>query len=131
LRPVLVCGKESSMRSERQEIQHRRRQLQEQLRALSAEPVMRGSVYVRRRRCGRPRCACARDPAARHASRFLTVFLEGRTRGFHLRPEDEAPVQRAVAAYERLWRLVNDLTGCEVAELRRRVRERRRARGPA
>lgn len=117
------------MRSERQEIQHRRRQLQEQLRALSEEPVMRGSVYVRRRRCGRPRCACARDPAARHASRFLTVFLEGRTRGVHLRPADEAEVRRAVEAYDRLWRIVNDLTGCEVAELRRRVRERRRERG--
>jgi len=116
------------MKSELQEIQHRRRQLQEQLRALSVDPVMRGSVYVRRRRCGRPRCACARDPAARHASRFLTVFLDGRTRGVHLRPEDEAGVRRGVEAYDRLWRIVNDLTGCEVAELRRRVRERRRER---
>jgi len=119
------------MSSERQKIEQRRRQLQEQVRALSTEPLMRGSVYVRRRRCGRPRCACARDPAARHPSRFLSVFLEGRTRGFHLRPEDEPEVRRAVATYERLWRLVNDLTGCEVAELRRRVRERRRGRGPA
>ena len=118
------------MTSERQQIEHRRRRLQERLRALSAEPLMRGSVYVRRRRCGRPRCACARDPAARHASRFLTVSLEGRTRGFHLRPEDEAEVRRAVAAYEQLWRLVNDLTGCAVAELRRRVRQRRRGGGP-
>lgn len=116
------------MRSERQEIEHRRRRLQKQLRALSAQPLMRGSVYVRRRRCGRPRCACARDPSARHASRFLTVFLDGRTRGFHLRAEDEAEVRCAVEAYDRLWRLVNDLTGCEVAELRRRVRERRRER---
>ena len=117
------------MKSERQQIEHRRRQLQEQVRALSAEPLMRGSIYVRRRRCGRPRCACARDPTAQHASRFLTLFLDGRTRGFHLRPEDEAEVRRAVATYDRLWRLVNDLTGCEVAELRRRVRERRRERG--
>lgn len=117
------------MKSERQQIEQRRRQVQEQVRALSTQPLMRGSVYVRRRRCGRPRCACARDPAARHASRFLTVFLDGRTRGFHLRPEDEAEVRCAVAAYDRLWRLVNDLTGCEVAELRRRVRERRRERG--
>ncbi len=116
------------MRSERREIQHRRRQLQKQLRALSAQAVMRGSVYLRRRRCGRPRCACARDPSARHASRFLTVFLDGRTRGFHLRPEDDAEVRRAVEAYDRLWRIVNELTGCEVAELRRRVRQRRRQR---
>jgi hypothetical protein len=116
------------MASERQEIGQRRGRLQVQLRVLSAQPLMRGSLYVRRRRCGRTRCACARDPAARHASRFLTVFLDGRTQGFHLRPEDEAEVRRAVAAYDRLWGLVNDLTGCAVAELRRRVRERRRQR---
>jgi len=116
------------MPAERQEIQRRRRQLHEQLRALSFTPLMRGSVYVRRRKCGRPTCACVKDPEAQHPSKFLTVFLEGRTRGFHLRPEDEQEVQRAIAAYDRLWQIVNQLTACEVAELRRRVRERRRER---
>lgn len=116
------------MLSERQEIQRRRRQLHERLRALCCTPLMRGSVYLRRRKCGRPTCACAKDPAAQHASKFLTVFLEGRTRGFHLRPEDEAEVQQAITGYERLWQIVNELTACEVAELRRRVRERRRER---
>jgi len=128
LRLDLACGTESSMRSERQKIQHRRPQLQQQLRAVCLVPLMRGSVYQRRRRCGRPRCACAKDPKARHASPFLTVFFEGRTLGFHLRAEDEGEVRRAIDAYERLWRIVNELTGCEVAELRRRVRERRRER---
>ncbi len=116
------------MASERQVIERRRRALHEQLRALSGEPLMRGSVYQRRRRCGRPGCACAKDPKARHASTFLTVFLAGRTRGFHLRAEDAAWAEQAVAAYNRLWKLVNELTACEVAELRRQIRERRRAR---
>ena len=115
------------MPSERHAIQQRRRGLQEQLRTLSGEPLMRGSIYQRRRRCGRPRCACATDPDARHAGAFLTVFLDGRTRGFHLRAEDEARAQQAIAAYHRLWTVVNALTACEVAELRREVRERRRA----
>ena len=35
----------------------------------------------------------------------------------------------AVAAYERVWKIINELTACEVAELRRQVRERRRERG--
>ncbi len=116
------------MASERQEIERRRRELSQQLRALSAEPLMRGSVYQRRRRCGRRRCACATDAQALHPSQFLTVFLDGRTRGFHLRAEDAAWAQKAVAAYNRLWKLVNALTACEVAELRRQIRERRRAR---
>ncbi len=116
------------MRSERQEIERRRRDLHQQLRALSCEPLMRGSIYQRRRRCGRPRCACATSPTALHSSKFLTVFLAGRTRGFHLRAEDEERAQKAIAAYTRLWKIVNELTACEVADLRRQVRERRRAR---
>jgi len=116
------------MPSERHEIDRRRRALNQQLRALSAEPLMRGSVYQRRRRCGRRRCACATDANALHPSQFLTVFLDGRTRGFHLRAEDEAWAQKAVAAYNRLWKIVNELTACEVAELRRQIRERQRER---
>lgn len=129
MHPNLVCGKESSMPSERLEIQHRRRTLHEQLRAMSVEPLMRGSVYERRRRCGRQGCACATDPDALHAGKFLTVFVDGRTQGFHLRAEDEAYVRGAVAAYEGVWKIINELTACEVAELRRQVRERRRERG--
>lgn len=116
------------MLSERQEIHRRRRTLHEQLRALSLAPLMRGSIYERRRRCGRKGCACATDPTALHTSSFLSVSLDGRTQGFHLRPEDEAEVRAAIAGYEELWKLVNALTACEVAELRRRVRERRRDR---
>jgi len=116
------------MPSERVEIERRRRELHAQLRALSGESLMRGSVYQRRRRCGQRRCACATDPKARHASQFLTVFLDGRTRGFHLRAEDEAWAEQAVAAYNRLWEVVNELTACEVAELRRQIRERQRER---
>jgi len=117
------------VQSEHIEIQRRRRVLLAQLRAMSFTPLMRGSVYERRRSCGREECACAKDPEARHASPFLTVFLQGRTQGFHLRGEDEEYVRGAVTAYERLWNIINELTACEVSELRRRVRERRRERG--
>ena len=41
---------------------------------------------------------------------------------------DEAWAQQAVAAYHRLWTVVNELTACEVAELRRQIRERQRER---
>ena len=116
------------MSSERRAIERRRHALQEQLRALSREPLMRGSLYERRRRCGRANCACATDPRARHPSHFLTVFWDGRTRGLHVRADEAEPIEQAIAAYERLWELVNELTACEVAELRRRGRERQRAR---
>jgi hypothetical protein len=116
------------MPSNREEIQRRRRRLHEELRVLSSEPLMRGSIVERLRRCGRPNCVCARDPKARHGGKFLTVHLEGRTQALHLRPEDEAQVRQAIAAYGRVWAIINGLTACELRELRRAGRERRRAR---
>jgi hypothetical protein len=116
------------MASDRETTQRRRRRLHEALRALSFTPLMRGSIVERVRRCGRPNCACARDAAARHGGKFLTVSLDGRTQAVHLRPEDETRVRQAIAAYDQLWRIVNDLTACEMGDLRREARERRRAR---
>lgn len=46
----------------------------------------------------------------------------------HLRPEDEDRVRRAVDAYDRVWRIIDGLTACEVADLRREARERARGR---
>ncbi len=116
------------MPSDRETTQRLRRRLHEELRALSFAPLMRGSIVERVRRCGRANCACARDPAARHGGKFLTVSLDGRTQAVHLRPEDEVRVRQAIDAYDRLWKIVNGLTACELGDLRREVRERRRAR---
>lgn len=116
------------MLSDRGQIERRRRRLREELRTLSEQPLMRGSVVERQRRCGRANCACARDPHARHRGTFLTVHLQGSTQAVHVRPEEEAAVRAAVAAYQRLWQLIDGLTACELADLRRQARERRRAR---
>ena len=59
---------------------------------------------------------------------FFTVQLGGRAHALHVRPEDEAKVRAAIGAYARLWALINALTACELADLRREARERRRAR---
>ena len=116
------------MGSDRGQIARRRRRLREELRTLSEQPLMRGSVVERVRRCGRANCACARDPRARHRGTFLTVHLQGATRAVHVRAEDQAAVRAAVAAYHRLWAVIDGLTACELADLRRQGRERRRAR---
>jgi hypothetical protein len=116
------------MSSDRNESGLQRHRLQEELRSLSFGPIMRGTVVERLRRCGRPNCRCARDAAARHGGKFLTVSLEGRTQAIHVRPEDEQDVKEAIAAYGKLWDIINRLTACEMADLKRRARERRRAR---
>ena len=116
------------MTSEREQTQRRRRLLREQLRALSTRALMRGSLVERVRRCGRANCACASDPRRQHAGKFLTVQLDGRTQALHVRPEDQPRVRAAIGAYTQLWKLINELTVCELADLRREARERHRAR---
>ena len=116
------------MTSDREATQRRRRQLHQQLRALTCEPLMRGSIVERRRKCGKANCACASDPEARHGGKVVAVSLDGRTQVLPLRREDESRVRGAIKAYERAWRIINGLTACELADLRRQARERRRAR---
>ena len=116
------------MASDRKENHHRRSQLRDKLVALSDGPLMRGSIVERLRRCGRANCACARDPKARHGGKVLAVHLEGRPQVVPLRAEDEPRVRQAVEAYGRLWEVINGLTACELSDLRREIRERRRSR---
>jgi hypothetical protein len=116
------------MYSDREQTQRRRRKLHEELRALSFAALMRGSLVERLRRCGRPNCACAHDPSRRHGGKFLTVQLGGRTHALHVRSEDEPRVRAAIDAYTKLWGLINELTACELSDLKREARERRRAR---
>lgn len=102
--------------------------MHQELRAYGFANLMRGSIVERVRRCGRANCACAKDPGARHRERYISVHLDGRTVAIHLRDEDEARVRRAMKAYARLWEIINGLTACEVADLRREARERVRGR---
>ena len=88
---------------------------------------MRGSIVERVRTCGKPNCACASDPDARHRGKVLTVSVDGRQQTLALRHEDEARVRSAIEAYEQAWRIINGLTACELADLRRQARERRRS----
>ena len=46
---------------------------------LAREPVLRGTVYELRRRCGKPTCACAGDGPP-HSSWVLSSGEQGRTR---------------------------------------------------
>ena len=46
---------------------------------LAPDPVLRGTVYELRRRCGKPSCACAADGPP-HCSWVLSSSEQGRTR---------------------------------------------------
>ncbi len=61
--------------------------------------MRRGSISERTIRCGKPNCACATDPEARHGPYFsFTRAVGGKTRSRFLSAEQAALAQEQVAA---------------------------------
>lgn len=74
--------------------------VQELARILSQpRPIRRGSMGERWMKCGKQRCACARDETARHGPYFsLTRREGGRTRSRRLTAEQAERVREQLAA---------------------------------
>jgi hypothetical protein len=68
---------------------------------LASEPLVRGSVYELRRRCGRPSCRCARGRL--HPVMVLSVSEQGRTR-LRTIPEDRLAKLRVLTQRYRRFR---------------------------
>lgn len=81
--------------------------------------LMRGLVYERQRKCGRPTCPCAQG-GPRHPGLQLNVTVGGRTRTRYIRQGERATVEAGIAAYRRLWELVEALTEVNLALLNAR-----------
>ena len=101
-------------------LEHRRECLLDELHHLP--DLMRGKVYERERKCGRAACTCA-SGGPRHRGLQLTVNLGGRTRTRYVRQGERAVVEAKVAAYRRLWALVDELTEVNLALLNARPLE--------
>jgi hypothetical protein len=93
-------------------LEQKRERLLDELRHLP--DLMRGKVYERQRKCGRASCTCA-SGGPRHPGLQLTVNLRGRTRTRYVRQGERAAVEAKVAAYRRLWELVEELTEVNLA----------------
>src|SRR5258708_19095072 len=64
-----------------------------------AKPMRRGSLSERTIKCGKPGCACAQDPKARHGPYFsLTHAVRGKTRSRFLTAEQASLVRQQIAA---------------------------------
>lgn len=95
----------------------RRQRLMEQLPPL--EEMVRGSLFERRLRCGRPGCHCAQGKG--HRVWYLTVTFAGRRTEQVTVPPDWVPrVRRWVRNYERWWALVEEVSAINRQLLRRR-----------
>ncbi len=62
-------------------------------------PMRRGSLSTRWMKCGKPGCACAEDPEARHGPyASLTRRVDGRTRSRYVSAEQVEQVEEQIAA---------------------------------
>jgi len=66
---------------------------------LGRQPLLPGSLYTLRRRCGKPACRCARGEL--HASTVLSYRGQGRPRNLALTPEQLPAVRELTDDYRR------------------------------
>jgi hypothetical protein len=100
------------------ELRARRQRLLDDLPPLAE--ILRGSFFVRRRRCGKPSCHCARGPGHRTAVVGVT-FANGTTAQVAVPPELESVARRWVRNYQRLWQGIERLSALNRELLRRRL----------
>ncbi len=102
----------------RQKLLARRQQLLSRLPPLAE--VLRGSFFIRRRRCGKEGCRCARG--AGHRTAYIAVtFKDGTTEQVAL-TRDLEPLARAwVRNYQHWWDVVERVSRINRDLLRRRL----------
>src|SRR5260370_4852294 len=68
-----------------------------------ASPMRRGSLSERTIKCGKPGCACAQDPKARHGPyHSLTHAVAGKTQSRFLTAEQANPAQQQIDAGRKI-----------------------------
>lgn len=81
--------------------------------------VLRGTLLVLRRKCGKPTCWCARG--GQHETPALAYKVGGVTKILTLRPHDVPIVRGALARYQRLLAGLERQVQANVATLRAQI----------
>ena len=95
---------------------------------LSATRAMvQGGLSETSRRCGKPACPCAQDPAFRHGPHLYLTYREGgASRSLYVPAEEAAMARAAHKAWATFWE-----TGCAIAAVNRAALQQRWQRTPA
>ncbi len=75
---------------------------------LSQKAILRGSLLVRQRVCGKANCKCARGE--KHESLYLVVTEGGRTRQLYVPKDWESRVRRWVENHHRARDLMEEVS---------------------
>jgi hypothetical protein len=82
--------------------------------------LLRGTLSLRHRKCGKPSCHCATGEL--HSSLYLVQSQQGQLRQVCIPKDWEERVRQAVSDYQEMQRLLEELSELEW----QRVRERRK-----
>jgi hypothetical protein len=85
---------------------------------LSACALLRGTLSLRERTCGKPGCRCTRGH--KHAGLYLVWSEQGRLRQRFVSREQEAQVRLWVAQYQEVRRLLEALVQMQLDQLARK-----------
>ena len=89
------------------------------------KPMRRGSLSERTIKCGKPGCACAQDPKARHGPyQSLTHAVEGKTRSRFLTAKQAELVQQQIDTgrkfrghVDALWEACEEWADSQLADV--------------
>src|SRR3990172_9950497 len=100
-------------------VPERERRLRSQLRELLLqESLVRGTLSVREKVCGRPNCRCARGE--KHHAVYLVASRNGKLQQLFIPRALEPQVRRWVDTYQRLRELLEELSRLHWEKLRDR-----------
>ncbi len=85
---------------------------------LSRQGIIRGSLLVRRRVCGKPGCKCARGQ--KHESLYLVITDKGQTRQLYVPKDFEPLVRRWVEDYHQARELMEEISRIYWDKVRKR-----------
>jgi len=92
-----------------------------------AEVAVPGTLVESRLRCGKPSCACRRDPDRKHGPYLYLKYTPrgGRPTGIYVPRSHEEEVRSAVEAWAELREALRELGEGNREELHRRIRRRK------
>ncbi len=106
-----------------------RRMLDSRLKQLtSAGPLLAASLALVQKRCGQPSCRCHHGGPL-HPAHHLTLKDDGKTRTVYVPQDLLGEVQAWVAEYQRLKRLMTEVSQLTLALVKSHVPTRRRKKG--
>jgi len=81
--------------------------------------MLRGTLVRTHRKCGRPECACAKG--RQHAFCYLSRSAEGgKNKIVYVKPAEEAAFEAGVAAYRRVWEIIEELSRININVIKQR-----------